>query len=109
MSAPQDLGAALRARSLSSAFGTTVAALVDHFRSPLATPVPLQFSVAEFDPDDFQQQAAQVVTQWQQTKGRLPEMHYLSGHNHLTPALSVGSEHRETERMMAGFVRRVTA
>lgn len=75
----------------------------------LATPVPLQFSVAEFDPDDFQQQAAQVVTQWQQAKGRLPEMHYLSGHNHLTPALSVGSEHRETERMMAGFVRRVTA
>ena len=74
----------------------------------LATPVPLQFSVAEFDPDDFQQQAAQVVTQWQQTKGRLPEMQYLSGHNHLTPALSIGSDSREVERMVAGFVRRVT-
>jgi len=74
----------------------------------LATPVPIQFSVAEFDPDDFHQQAAQVVTQWTQTKGRYPEMHFLSGHNHLSPALSVGSDQREVERMVAGFVRRVT-
>jgi len=34
-------------------------------------------------------------------------MHYLSGHNHLTPALSIGSSSAETERMVAGFVRRV--
>lgn len=74
----------------------------------LASPVPIQFSVAEFDPDDFHQQAAQVVTQWQQTKGRLPELHYLTGHNHLSPALSIGSDSREVERMVAGFVRRVT-
>ena len=73
----------------------------------LASPVPIQFSVAEFDPDDFQRQAAQVVTQWTQTKGRLPEMHYLSGHNHLTPALSIGSDSAEIERMVAGFVGRV--
>lgn len=75
----------------------------------LATPVPIQFSVAEFDPDDFHAQAAQVVTQWTATKGRLPEMHYLTGHNHLSPALSIGSDSREVERMVAGFVRRVTA
>ncbi len=75
----------------------------------LATEVPLQFSVAEFDPDDFQRQAAQVVTQWTETKGRLPEMQYLSGHNHLSPALSIGSDQQETERMIAGFVGRVTS
>ncbi|WP_338242849.1 alpha/beta hydrolase [Aurantiacibacter hainanensis] len=75
----------------------------------LASPVPMQFSVAEFDPDDFQKQAAQLTSQWIATKGRLPEMHYLSGHNHLTPGLSIGSDQRETERMVAGFVRRVTA
>lgn len=74
----------------------------------LATPVPLQFSVAEFDPDDFHCQAAQVVTQWHQAKGRFPEMHFLTGHNHLSPALSIGSDSREVERMVAGFVRRVT-
>ncbi len=73
----------------------------------LASEVPIQFSVAEFDPDDFQRQAAQVVTQWTATKGRLPEMHYLSGHNHLSPALSIGSDQVEVERMVAGFVGRV--
>jgi len=73
----------------------------------LATPVPLQFSIAEFDPDDFHRQAAQLVAQWSATKGRLPELHYLSGHNHLSPALSIGSDMREVERMVAGFVRRV--
>ncbi len=73
----------------------------------IASPVPMQFSVAEFDPDDFHRQAAQVVSQWTATRGRLPEMHYLAGHNHLSPGLSIGSELRETERMVAGFVRRV--
>lgn len=75
----------------------------------LASPVPMQFSVAEMDPEDFQKQAAQLVSQWMATKRTLPEMHYLVGHNHLTPGLSIGSAHRETERMVAGFVRRVTA
>ncbi|MDP4299645.1 sigma-54-dependent Fis family transcriptional regulator [Leptothrix discophora] len=35
-------GAALRMHTLSTLFGTTVAALVDRFRSPLATPLPLE-------------------------------------------------------------------
>ncbi|MWV29015.1 alpha/beta hydrolase [Aurantiacibacter rhizosphaerae] len=74
----------------------------------LTSEVPMQFSVAEFDPDDFQKQAAQLVEQWMASKGRLPEMHYLSGHNHLTPGLSIGSSQQETERMVAGFVQRVT-
>ncbi len=74
----------------------------------LASEVPIQFSLAEFDPDDFHGQAAQVVTQWTAAKRRYPEMHLLSGHNHLSPALSIGSELREVEAMVAGFVRRVT-
>ncbi|MGB3797874.1 MAG: alpha/beta hydrolase [Alteraurantiacibacter sp.] len=74
----------------------------------LSSNVPMQFSVAEFDPDDFHKQAAQLVQQWTAAKGRLPEMHYLSGHNHLTPGLCIGSNQHETERMVAGFVQRVT-
>ena len=35
-------GAALRMNSLASLFGTTVNALVDRFRSPLSTPLPVQ-------------------------------------------------------------------
>ena len=37
-------GAALRMHSLTTLFGTTVNALVDHFRSPLATPMPMQLN-----------------------------------------------------------------
>lgn len=69
--------------------------------------VPMQFSVAEFDPADFQQQAAQLVHEWTHARGTYPEMHYLAGHNHLSPALSFGSDQREVEEIVAGFVRRV--
>jgi transcriptional regulator of acetoin/glycerol metabolism len=37
-------GAALRMHTISSLFGTSVAALVDRFRSPLATPLPVELS-----------------------------------------------------------------
>ena len=37
-------GAALRMHSLATLFGTTVGALVDRFRSPLATPMPVQLN-----------------------------------------------------------------
>jgi arylformamidase len=35
-------------------------------------------------------------------------MHYLAGHNHLSPAQSIGTGLPEVGRMVAGFVRRVT-
>lgn len=74
----------------------------------LASPVPIQFSVAEFDPEDFHRQAGQVVTDWVRAKGVFPEMHYLAGHNHLSPALTIGSHVRDCEAMVAGFVQRVS-
>lgn len=74
----------------------------------LDSEIPLQFSVAELDPEDFQRQAAQLVGEWGRAKGEFPEMHLLSGHNHLSPALCIGSPEKEVERMIAGFVERVT-
>lgn len=79
------------------------------FAGLLNSEIPLQFSVAEYDPADFQKQAAQVAGEWGRAKGQYPEMHLLSGHNHLSPALSIGSgEITEVEGMLAGFVKRVT-
>jgi triacylglycerol lipase len=74
----------------------------------LNSSVPMQLSVTEFDPADFHRQAAQFVRQWCQAHDVYPEMHFLAGHNHLSPALCIGSEETEVERMVAGFVRRVT-
>ncbi len=74
----------------------------------LNSEVPLMLTVSEFDPEDFQRQAAQFVGAWGVAHAGYPEMHYLAGHNHLSPAQSIGTEMPEVERMVAGFVRRVT-
>lgn len=74
----------------------------------LNTTIPLMLTVSEFDPADFQTQAAQLVGAWGVAHAGYPEMHYLAGHNHLSPAQSIGSEIKSVERMVAGFVRRVT-
>src|SRR5690606_25764493 len=72
------------------------------------TPIPLMLTVSEFDPEDFQRQAAQFVGAWGSAHGSYPEMHYLAGHNHLSPAQSIGTEIKSVERLVANFVRRVT-
>ena len=74
----------------------------------LNTSIPLMLTVSEFDPADFQTQAAQFVGAWGVAKAGYPEMHYLAGHNHLSPAQSIGSDIKSVERMVVGFVRRVT-
>lgn len=73
----------------------------------LASEVPMLFAVNEHDPADFKSQAAMLVGAFG-AQGRYPEMHFLSGFNHMAPAISIGSEIREIEQMVFGFVRRVT-
>lgn len=70
--------------------------------------IPLCFTLSELDPQDFQTQAAQLVGAWGVAHAAYPEMHLLAGHNHLSPALSIGSGEKEIERLVAGFAKRVT-
>lgn len=74
----------------------------------IETAIPLMLTVSEFDPEDFQRQAAQFVGSWGEAHGTYPEMRFLSGHNHLSPAQCIGTGMKVVERMVAGFVRRVT-
>jgi triacylglycerol lipase len=55
------------------------------------TELPLLFSVSEFDGADFQKQAALLPTAFTQASGRFPRLHWLAGHNHLSPVLAIGS------------------
>ena len=57
----------------------------------VASDLPLLFSVSEFDPVDFQKQAGLLVDASVRTRARYPRMHWLEGHNHLSPVLAVGS------------------
>lgn len=56
----------------------------------IETEVPLLASVSEFDPVDFQKQAAAFVGAYGAARGTYPRMLRLEGHNHLSPALSIG-------------------
>jgi len=57
----------------------------------VASDLPLLFSVSEFDAADFQKQAALLTAAFTQARKRFPRMHWLAGHNHLSPVLAVGS------------------
>jgi triacylglycerol lipase len=70
--------------------------------------IPQLFTVSEFDPRDFQLAAGQLAGEWAVARGEFPRLHYLAGHNHLSPALSFGSSEREVEELVAEFVARVT-
>ncbi|MEO6153344.1 MAG: alpha/beta hydrolase [Croceibacterium sp.] len=70
--------------------------------------IPLLFTVSELDPADFQRAAARLAGEWGTAKGEFPRLHYLEGHNHLSPATSLGSGETLTEELVAEFVGRVT-
>jgi acetyl esterase/lipase len=71
--------------------------------------IPLLFTVSEFDPEDFQIAAAQLVGAWGAAKREFAPVHLLAGHNHLSPATSLGSPETDSEALLADFVARVTA
>ncbi len=59
---------------------------------PLAeTTIPCFYIVSEFDPPDFQRQAAWLVEAYTTRHGRWPRLMQLAGHNHLSSVLQIGS------------------
>lgn len=70
----------------------------------VASGLPLLFTVSEFDPRDFQDQAAQLARAWHAGKGCYPPLEYLAGHNHLTPAQTLGSDEDQFAQRLADFV-----
>ena len=71
--------------------------------------IPLLFTVCEFDAKDFQVAAARLVGEWGAAKSEFAPVHLLSGHNHLSPAVSLGSSETDVEELITEFVSRVTA
>jgi arylformamidase len=76
----------------------------DSIAGLVATDIPLLFTVSEFDPRDFQEQAAGLALAWHQQKGAYPPMMYLAGHNHISPAQSIGTTEDQLARHIATFV-----
>jgi triacylglycerol lipase len=57
----------------------------------IASKVPCLFAVCEYDPAQFQKQAASLCDAWTQAKGTFPRMLWLRGHNHQSSTVSIGS------------------
>ncbi len=55
------------------------------------TSIPCFYTVSEFDPPDFQRQAAWLVEAHTARHGRWPRLAQLAGHNHLSSVLQIGS------------------
>jgi acetyl esterase/lipase len=57
----------------------------------IETQVPCLFTAAEYDPPQFQTQAALLAEAWFTAKGALPHLFYLPDGNHMSAALSIGT------------------
>jgi acetyl esterase/lipase len=55
------------------------------------TSLPCFYTVSEFDPPDFQRQAAWLVEAYTARQGRWPRLMQLTGHNHLSSVQQIGS------------------
>ncbi|MDM7928757.1 alpha/beta hydrolase [Blastomonas fulva] len=73
-----------------------------------ATPLPCLYTVAEFDPPDFQRQAAAMISRRVAATGAWPEFHRLAGQNHITPVQQIGSSADAVGPILAGFIDQVT-
>jgi acetyl esterase/lipase len=73
----------------------------------ISSDIPLFFAVSEFDPVDFQQQAASLTARYASTKNAFPRMHWLGGHNHLSPVLEIGTPDSDLEHHIMNFIATV--
>lgn len=70
--------------------------------------LPLLFTVSELDPPDFHDQAARLARAWHERRASCPPLEYLAGHNHLTPAQSLGSTEEQMAQRLSDFIAVVT-
>ena len=75
----------------------------------ISTKLPCLFSIAELDPDHFQQQTGRLCEQYFRARGRLPALQYESGHNHISPALQIGASDDRVGPAFADFIERWAA
>jgi triacylglycerol lipase len=71
----------------------------------VCTNVPLCFAVSEYDGIDYRRQAAAVVGAFGKARGDIPRIHWLPGHNHLSPVLAIGTSYDALGPLVADFVQ----
>jgi acetyl esterase/lipase len=72
------------------------------------SPVPLLFAVAERDPERFHTAVADVAAAWLESRGALPGLVWIDGHNHLSAIGSLGVDEPALGLPLTRFVERHT-
>jgi acetyl esterase/lipase len=72
----------------------------------VTTTVPCLYSVAEFDPENFQQQTGYLAAAYLSMHRVLPRLLYLTSHNHLSPALEIGGHADSVGPELGAFIDR---
>lgn len=70
-----------------------------------ATSVPLMLTVSELEPPQFQRQAAWAVERIVAVRDRWPRFRYMTGHNHISPVLQLGTEGDDLGPELAALAR----
>jgi hypothetical protein len=70
--------------------------------------LPLYIACAEFDPPRFQREWLAVLTRRFELQGGLPPCRVVSGHNHYTLAMHLGSSDADFSNEVLAFVREIT-
>lgn len=104
-----DLAADYRGDLEHAYYGDTPAETASTLPGLLDCQIPLLFSVAERDPENFQAQAAQVVAAWQARHHRVPDLVWVEGHNHMSTIASLGIDEGALGVPLARFIERNTA
>jgi triacylglycerol lipase len=104
-----DLAPANRGQLEHVYYGDTPAEQASTLPGLLDCPVPLLFTVAEFDPPNFQAQAAGVVAAWQARHGHIPNLLWVEGHNHMSTIASLTVDDAALGVPLARFIERHTA
>lgn len=74
------------------------------FESVARSKLPLLLACAELDPQRFQIEWLRMVEALQSRRGRLPRVHYASGHNHYTVAFHIGTSDTRLSDEIVNFV-----
>ncbi|MBN8831375.1 MAG: alpha/beta hydrolase [Sphingomonadales bacterium] len=71
------------------------------------TTLPCLFTVAEYDPELFQRQAALMIARRVAVQGKWPAFVRLEGQNHITPVHQIGSSADEVGPILARFIQAI--
>jgi acetyl esterase/lipase len=87
-------------------YGTDPQALVKASTTAglIVSGVPCLFTICEFDPAQFQKQAAGLCQAWAEAKGVFPRMVWLRGHNHQSSTVSIGSSEDSVGPKILNFI-----